>query len=89
MYLQIFETVALYEPRPRYTGFHEIPCADVSVVLNLVDMLMKIIRDFQLFKKNVLNVGFCNRKPSVMHQRTRNSGQLPAAFSNKTATTNL
>ena len=48
-------------------GFHEPPCAIVSMVLDLVDMLMKMNRDFQLFKKNVLNAGFCNKKHLVTH----------------------
>ena len=49
-------------------------------VLNLIDTLTKTCSDFRLFKKNVLNAGFCGKKPLVTHQRMRKSGQSPAAF---------
>jgi hypothetical protein len=61
-------------------GFHEPPCAIASIVLDLVEMHTMMNSDFRLFKKNVLNAGFYDKKPLVTHQRMRKFGQSPAVF---------
>jgi hypothetical protein len=79
-HLQIFATKAHCEPHPLSTGFHEVPCAVTLMVLNLVKMHMTMNSDFQLFKKNILNTGFYDKKPLITHQRMRKSGQSSAVF---------
>ena len=69
-------------------GFHETPYAGASMVLNLVDTLIKMSSDFQLFKNKTLNVGFCDKKRLVTRQRMRKFRQSPTAFFDTKATTN-
>src|SRR5437764_2647450 len=66
-HLQIFAMEIHCELYPLIIGFHEPPCAVASMVLNLVEIYTTINSNFRLFKKNILNTRFYDKKPLVTY----------------------
>ena len=48
-------------------GFYELLYAIALIVLDLVEMYTTINNDFRLFKKNILNAKFYDKKPLVIY----------------------
>ena len=48
-------------------GFYELLYVVALIVFNLIEIYMMINSDFRLFKKNILNARFYNKKSLVMY----------------------
>src|SRR5437764_1239427 len=66
-HLQIFAIEAHCKLYPLIIKFHEPPYVITLIVLNLKEINIIINSNFRLFKKNILNAKFYDKKPLVIY----------------------
>ena len=67
MYLQIFAIKTHCELYSLIIKFYKLFYAIVLMMLNFIKIRITINSDFRLFKKNVLNARFCDKKPLITY----------------------
>ena len=65
--MQVFVIKIYYELYLLIIRFYELPYAIALIILDFIEIYTTINNDFRLFKKNVLNAKFYNKKPLITY----------------------